>query len=124
MRPLHQPDTPFLVAPSPGHVFIEQAIFEAETGHQFLQRQILHAQVVWARLQWGNPLAQLTPDRLSGAGRPVMASSSLAVAWLLLRKTTSTAAKSFFLTDGPMPLTSIEIGARQGYSGYLFESEA
>ena len=97
MRPLHQPDTPFLVAPSPGHVFIEQAIFEAETGHQFLQRQILHAQVVWARLQWGNPLAQLTPDRLSGAGRPVMASSSLAVAWLLLRKTTSTSCEKFFL---------------------------
>ena len=36
----------FLVAPSPGHVFFEQTVFEAEIGHQFLQCQSLGAQIL------------------------------------------------------------------------------
>ena len=36
----------FLLAPSPTHVFLEQAIFEAEVCHQFLQRQSFGTQVL------------------------------------------------------------------------------
>ena len=54
-----------MVAPSPGHVFFEQPVFQAEISHQLLQGQSLGAQVL-----------HLASIRLAGCitGQPLLAS--------------------------------------------------